>query len=255
MPEDVENISPRLSTDNAIQNAAHEVINITELLEGILLNVPIRTLAHSRRTCRVFMQTIASSQSLRTSLFIDKDAKSEDAIYLDMLAPNVTIRKVNSAPPTAITTTPPVFVFNPLVFRSYNRTRTLEDLAFALGRGRERLKLMRVSNSGNDERDKVSFQPPLGFFRNMYLTRPSAPEVTLTWVHKDWPTRWTSSTKRFSVRNNTGVTVDDIARVVRDEVTGEMGHKLGVQSIRFEVSIPGRSIFVTQEELKEYYVG
>ena len=53
--------------------AAERVVNITELLESILLQVDTRTLLLSQRTCKSFHSTITGSPKLQRALFFQQD--------------------------------------------------------------------------------------------------------------------------------------------------------------------------------------
>ena len=49
--------------------AVEKVLNVTELLENILLNVTMRQLLVSRQVCELWMRTILRSRALRKELF------------------------------------------------------------------------------------------------------------------------------------------------------------------------------------------
>jgi hypothetical protein len=70
-----------VGTQQAYANA-HKVLNTTELLEAILVELPIRDLLFSQRVCRTFKDTIANSIRLQQALFLAAEPSITEAAQL-----------------------------------------------------------------------------------------------------------------------------------------------------------------------------
>ena len=192
--------------------AVHRVIDTAELLEMILLSLPIKDIVLARRTNKSFRNLTASSPKLLAKLFL----RATSAIIRVETLPGryFMAQKASHNKPIELYDHGTALEFNPLLFTPYyskamcgpRASKPISlSLAFAPIHATERFL------SGASKRASLS---PLAtdLCERMFITKPPVSCVGFTWEDHDIGS---DSPLKITIRNEAGITFADVLAACR----------------------------------------
>ena len=208
-----------MDATNAARSAAQRVFDTVELLEMILLNLPVKDILLAHRTNKAFRNSTASSLKLRAKLFLQQNSAT---IRVETLPGRCMMARKPNNGPIELVDRGTALEFNPLLFHLSAPKKICGP---------------RVSNPITcstvlaPNRTPAQFligarKPASEYIKKMFITKPPVTSVGFEWVGPEG----TSIAPVRSIRNEAGVTFEDILKVLRRWPRSDISFRLLVHS-------------------------